>query len=162
MEKVEIAPNWKDDKLLNEGLKLFINNKYKLIIDNINDKYLYWDKVKYIKTPQQISPKLLWSAVKFSRTIHPKEITFGSYKLQYNLTNHIQKELHSFDLNIGGQLGTKSIIPEDEKKRYLISSIMEEAIASSQIEGAVTTRKKAKDMLRKNKKPKTKTIKIKS
>ncbi len=30
---------------------------------------------------------------------------------------------------------------------------MEEAIASSQIEGAVTTRKKAKEMLRKNKKP---------
>ena len=33
---------------------------------------------------------------------------------------------------------------------------MEEAIASSQIEGAVTTRKKAKEMLRKNKKPRTK------
>jgi len=156
MKKVEKAPNRKDDSILNEGLKLFINNEYKKIIDKINDKYLYWDKAKYTKTPNNIDPKLLWSAVKFSRTIHSKEISFGEHKFYFNLTNHIQKELHSFDLNIGGQLQAKSIIPEDEKKRYLISSIMEEAIASSQIEGAVTTREKAKDMLRKNKKPTTK------
>jgi Fic family protein len=156
MKKVEKAPNWKDESILNKGLKLFINNEYKKNIDKINDEYLYWDKVKYIKTPTNIDPKLLWSAVKFSRKIHSKEISFGSYQFHYNLTNHIQKELHSFDLNIGGQLQAKSIIPEDEKKRYLISSIMEEAIASSQIEGAVTTREKAKDMLRKNKKPRTK------
>jgi Fic family protein len=156
MKKIEKAPNWKNNSILNEGLKLFVHNRHKEIIDKINDKYLYWDKVKYIKTPNNINPKLLWSAVKFSRTIHSKEIAFGGYKIYYNLTNHIQKELHNFDLNTGGQLQTKSIIPDEEKKRYLISSIMEEAIASSQIEGAVTTREKAKDMLRKNKKPRTK------
>jgi len=156
MKKIEKAPDWKDNSILNEGLKLFINNDYKEIIDKINDKYLYWDKVKYTKTPENIDPRILWSAVKFSRTIHSKEITFKNYKFYYNLTNYIQKELHIFDLNIGGQLQANSIIPEDEKKRYLMSSIMEEAIASSQIEGAVTTREKAKDMLRKNKKPRTK------
>ncbi len=153
MKKIEKAPDWKNISVLNEGLKLFVNNKYKEIIDKINDKYLYWDKVKYIKTPDNIDPELLWSAVKFSRSIHSKEISFGGYKIYYNLTGHIQEELHNFDINIGGQLQTKSMIPDDEKKRYLISSIMEEAIASSQIEGAVTTREKAKDMLRKNKKP---------
>ncbi|HFB61854.1 MAG TPA: cell filamentation protein Fic, partial [Bacteroidetes bacterium] len=100
MKKIEKAPNWKDHNLLNEGLKLFVNYEYKEIIDNINDKYLYWDKVKYIKTPDNIDPKLLWSAVKFSRTIHAKEIAFEGYTFYYNLTNHIQKELHHFDLNI--------------------------------------------------------------
>jgi Fic family protein len=45
---------------------------------------------------------------------------------------------------------------EEDKDKYLVSSIMEEAIASSQIEGAVTTRKKAKEMLRKNDKPRSK------
>jgi Fic family protein len=53
-------------------------------------------------------------------------------------------------------LGTQNLIPEGDKKRYLVSSIMDEAIASSQIEGAVTTRKQAKEMLRKNIKPKNK------
>jgi Fic family protein len=156
MKKLEKAPTQGNNSKSNEGLKLLIDNEYKEIIDQINDKYLYWDKIKYVKTPHNIDSKLLWSAVKFSRTIHSKKISFGEHKFYYNLTNHIQKELHSFDLNIGGQLQSKSIIPEDEKKRYLISSIMEEAIASSQIEGAVTTREEAKDMLRKNKKPRTK------
>ncbi len=156
MRKIEKAPDWREKSLLNKGLKLLTDTDYKLIIDKINDKYLYLDKVKYIKTPENTDPAILWSAVKFSRSIHSKDIVFGNYKFYYNLTNRIQKELHEFDLNIGGQLGSKSIIPEDEKKRYLISSIMEEAIASSQIEGAVTTREKAKEMLRKNRKPKTK------
>ena len=156
MKRVEKAPTRRNNSAFNEGLKLLIDNEYKEIIDQINDKYLYWDKVKYVKTPHKIDPKLLWSAVKLSRTIHSKKISFGEHKFYYNLTNNIQKELHSFDLNIGRQLQAKSIISEDEKKRYLISSIMEEAIASSQIEGAVTTREKAKDMLRKNKKPKNK------
>ncbi len=156
MKRVEKAPTRRNNSAFNEGLKLLIDNEYKEIIDQINDKYLYWDKVKYVKTPHKIDPKLLWGAVKLSRTIHSKKISFGEHKFYYNLTNNIQKELHSFDLNIGGQLQAKSIISEDKKKRYLISSIMEEAIASSQIEGAVTTREKAKDMLRKNKKPKNK------
>jgi len=62
--------------------------------------------------------------------------------------------LHLLDLNLGGTLGTQGIIPERDKKFYLINSIMEEAIASSQMEGASTTRKVAKEMLRKQLKPK--------
>ena len=65
----------------------------------------------------------------------------------------MQKLLHEFDKNFLGTLGTNSIIPERNHGVYLISSIMEEAIASSQMEGASTTRKVAKDMLRKQMKP---------
>lgn len=61
--------------------------------------------------------------------------------------------LHDFDMNLGGNLGTQSIIPFADKNYYLVSSIMEEAIASSQMEGASTTRRIAKDMLRKQLKP---------
>ena len=64
--------------------------------------------------------------------------------------------LHEFDMNIGGSLGTNNLIPENDKNFYLVSSVMEEAIASSQMEGASTTRKVAKDMLRKNLKPRDK------
>jgi len=47
-------------------------------------------------------------------------------------------------------------VPEKDKTRYLVSSIMEEAISSSQMEGANTTRKRAKEMLRKEQKPNNK------
>ncbi len=144
-----------DEKTINDVFKLLQDKEYKSLMHAINDKYLYWDKVKY-QNIKDYSPEILWSAVKFNRSSRSKTIKFGKYVFQYNPTDSIQKGLHLFDLHIGGNLGTKSIIPGDDKKRYLVSSIMEEAIASSQIEGAVTTRKRAKEMLRKNIKPKTK------
>ncbi|MDD7612227.1 MAG: Fic family protein, partial [Spirochaetales bacterium] len=58
------------------------------------------------------------------------------------------------DMNFGGTLSSDNLITEKTKQYYLLSSIMEEAIASSQMEGASTTRKVAKEMLRKQKKPK--------
>jgi len=156
MKQIEKAPNWSEGKFLQEGLKLFSDKDFQSAIYSLNEKYLYWDKAKYQKASGIKDPKILWSAIKLSRTIHAKKITFGTHNFKYNLTDSIQKGLHEFDLHIGGNLGTRSVIPEDDKKRYLISSIMEEAIASSQIEGAVTTRKKAKEMLRKNIKPRNK------
>lgn len=61
---------------------------------------------------------------------------------------------HHFDMNFGGSWGNGAIIPTADRERYLVSSVMEEAIASSQMEGAATTRRVAKDMLRKNLSPK--------
>lgn len=156
MRQIESPPKIDTEACLKSGLELLYDKAFVDVIDNINEKYLYWDKVKYQKTPKRVSSKNLWAAIKLSRSIHARKIGFGKYNLQYNITDFIQKHLHEFDLNIGGQLGSKGLIPEEDKKRYLISSVMEEAIASSQIEGAVTTRKKAKEMLRKNIKPRTK------
>ncbi len=149
MKKIEPAPNWQNKKTLNIVNKQWHLESFQKQIKSINEKYLYWDKVKYHTNEVISDPKVLWSAVKLSRLISSKEISFGNYKFQYNLTDYIQKGLHDFDLYIGGNLSSDSTIPEDDKKIYLISSIMEEAIASSQIEGAVTTRKQAKEMLRK-------------
>lgn len=56
-------------------------------------------------------------------------------------------------MHVGGYLGSNIGIAETDKSIYMISSIMEEAISSSQMEGANTTRKRAKDMIRQEKKP---------
>ncbi|WP_316801485.1 Fic family protein [Pedobacter frigidisoli] len=151
MKKLESAPLWYKEPLYTESLKLSKSDEVTAMIDKINDGYLYWDKVKHYDAG--IRPDQLWARVKASRVINAKKLAFGSHKFLFNLTNTIQKQLHEFDLHIGGNLGANRIIPEADKKRYLVSSIMEEAIASSQIEGAVTTRKKAKEMLRKSAKP---------
>ena len=66
------------------------------------------------------------------------------------------KILHEIDQDAGGQiLVDDPRVRLSENERYLVSSIMEEAIASSQLEGAATTRKKAKEMLKLGKKPTT-------
>lgn len=156
MKKLESAPDWFKEDLFNQVMKIRFEEKVELLVNNLNDKYYYWDKIKYYKNDTIDDADLLWATVKLSRVVNAKKMMFGSHKFSYNLTNSIQKALHEFDLHIGGNLGAKSIIPEDDKRRYLVSSVMEEAIASSQIEGAVTTRKQAKQMLRKSAKPKTK------
>jgi Fic family protein len=125
-------------------------------INDINEKYKYWDKVKYEPHPNEIKPEELWIIAKIRRMNTPFKVHFGKYNFSWFQNSQINQLLHEFDLNIGGSLESRSLIPKDEKSRYLVSSVMEEAIASSQIEGAVTTRRQAKEMLRKNKAPKNK------
>lgn len=137
-------------------VELLNDPDFNSLINTINENYYYWDKVKYLEMPEGIQPVEVWSFAKFRRLQSPYKIKFGQYKFGWFLPTKIQQSLHLFDLHIGGSLETRSLIPANDKNRYLISSIMEEAIASSQIEGAVTTRKHAKEMLRKSLTPKNK------
>jgi len=58
------------------------------------------------------------------------------------------------DKDAAGQiLVTDQVANPEERDRYVIHSLMEEAITSSQIEGAATTRMVAKQMLRAGRKP---------
>ncbi|MDR0801743.1 Fic family protein [Fluviicola sp.] len=120
----------------------------------IQDDYLYWNKVKYRTNHENKID--VWMAVKLHRTTNSKSIFFGKYKFTYPNTDFIQRTLHLFDLHIGGTLGSNIGIAETDKTKFMISSIMEEAISSSQMEGANTTRKKAKEMIQQEQKPRTK------
>lgn len=118
--------------------------------------YPYWEEFKHKikKNPllSEINPIELWTCIKFRREMTLIEISSNSFA-KYSHTNKISHQLHKFDLDLGGSIQSDVIIPREHKERYFISSIMEEAIASSQLEGAVTTRKIAKEMLRANRKP---------
>lgn len=136
-------------------LRIFLNHENSSIVSKINDEYYYWDKVKY-HTPKGIAPEDFWAAVKYLRKSNYKKYSFYTCELSLFETNKMQEILHNIDMNFGGVLASSSIIPDKNKQYYLLSSIMEEAIASSQMEGASTTRKVAKEMLRKQAKPKDK------
>jgi Fic family protein len=120
-------------------------------IRQLNAEYPYWDKAKYLPAPNDISPRELWFALKLLRQLNRNRLVFGKYRFSFTVTDEMFELLHYFDMHTGEQL-----IPSENKNAYLISSIMEEAIASSQMEGASTTRRVAKDMLRKSEKPKNK------
>lgn len=157
-QMIEKTPEINEDEQL-EALKLFTDKSYMPLLKKISNGYDYWDKVKYL-APKGISSKALWHAVKLQRMLNSKQISFGRYTFSFTVTEHMLAMMHEFDLNIGGNLGTDSIIPESDKNFYLVSSVMEEAIASSQMEGASTTRKVAKEMLRKKQKPRDKSQKM--
>ena len=132
------------------------NEELKNLISSINSRYLYWSDVKY-RMPSYMTGVELWSKVKSVRNLTDVKI-WTQDNIHFSLTNTMQRLCHEFDMNFGGSWGASRIFPEDKttQELYLISSIMEEAIASSQMEGAATTREAAKDMLRKKISPRDK------
>ncbi|MDO8726179.1 MAG: Fic family protein [Candidatus Methanoperedens sp.] len=141
---------------IGDALKYLKSDPYDRLIKEAINKYLYWSEFKYRPGIDQIEPEVLWAFIKINRNLSAEKIRISDiagFEFKYNLTTYIQQKLHEFDLNLGGRLGGEEIIPGSDKDRYLISSIMEEAIASSQLEGAATTREEAKKMLRQERKP---------
>ena len=139
------------------------NDKLKNIIKDYNERYLYWDEVQRRDKIDEIDYIDLWKLLKLNRTIKARQIAINehaAYTFQYNYTDHIAKQLHRFDLNLGGVLEGSTTIPEGQGDRYMINALMEEAIASSQLEGAATTRKAAKELLRSERAPKNQSEKM--
>ena len=148
---IESPPAYKyDEKTFALYSQLRDNGELK----EINDAYLYWDKIKY--RAKIASPQEYWSAIKMARTLNSQSVNFVKSEFHFVTTDYIQQLLHYCDLNIGGNLGSSVGIAETDKTKFMVSSIMEEAISSSQMEGANTTRKKAKEMIQKELKPKSK------
>ena len=123
-------------------------------LQKIQNEYLYWSQLKY--KAKDTAPEQLWQAVKLYRHLNERTLQFGKYQFSYVLTDYIQQALHTFDMHIGGTLTSNMGIAEVDTHKFMVSSIIEESIASSQIEGANTTRKKAKEMIQKGTKPKSK------
>ena len=150
---IEKAPIIDISDNIDTVMNLIHDPNLQTLYKKIEDEYLYWDKVKYL-TPKGVDPQLFWGAVKMKRQMQLQTIKFGKYTFSFMITPLMQTLLHEFDLKMGGSLSANGVISPRDRQIYLVNSIMEEAIASSQMEGASTTRKVAKDMLRKELRPK--------
>ena len=148
---------------------LFNRDSYKIIetikkndllkqVSEYNKRYLYWSEIKY-RVKNDLQRRYIWAFMKFFRSEKYEEISFNYIKMKYSLLSDFNRKLCSFDKFLAGniEIQTKSL---GLQKSYIISSLMEEAIASSMIEGAATTRSIAKRMLREKRKPRTKDEKM--
>ena len=117
-----------------------------------------WQRLKNAPDlPAGLSHKALWGAAKFLRST--QWLTFAiapgyKFTLHYNPPPTLDEALHRFTQEFYGHVDFTQMPSEPDRRQVLVSSLMEEAIASSQIEGAVTTREAAKEMLRNNIAPK--------
>ena len=124
------------------------------VFQKIEKDYLYWDKIKYLEIINFENVDI-WNLVKSKRNFNRDLIKIDNVLTFYNVNKFLQSKLQYLDFNYGAGLQKEQLLSELEKQQYLKNALMEEAVFSSMIEGATTTRVKAKDMLRKNKKPKT-------
>ena len=151
---IELPPKIDKKTLVNALLK-GIDPNIMPVVDKVNADYEYWDKAKYKKLPEGFTPQMLWTNVKASR-LRSTIPVWNKYGINLCVTSQMQRLCHEFDMKFGSFWEVEGDSQSAEKKYYLSSSLMEEAIYSSKMEGASTTRIVAKDMLRKKKSPQNK------
>ncbi len=130
----------------------------------VPDDYRHWDELKHRSPPNGLSRDEWWCALKLQRFATKKQIPlFGpdGEPFSFSVPDTIGRQLHEIDLGAGGRIGIPELVANaDQRDQYLIRSLMEEAITSSQLEGAVTTREVAKEMLRSGRSPRDKSEKM--
>lgn len=121
-----------------------------------NASYEYWDKARYTLLPENISPELFWSVVKFRRSgLYAEKIKICINSFKYLINPEILKKLSFIE-----KFGIKTDLSLDEENEYGADAKMEEAIASSRLEGADITGESAKEMLRTGADPETESEKM--
>jgi len=119
------------------------------------DRYLHRDQLRHRTPPQGLSHEQWWLAEKLSRRPTPLPLRASDGQaFWFSQPPVLLQGLHEIDI----QAGTSVVAPEavttrSTRDRYLLNSLMEEAITSSQMEGAATTRDVAKAMIRSRRPP---------
>ncbi len=135
-----------------EYFGLAMRDTHKTYLASTDERYLYWDDIKYKKNGPMEDPKENWALIKAYRFLKYETIKFGSHWFKYYISHDTAKNLHDFDLKLIGDLH-KAPMLANEKMEFFRSSLMEEAVASSQVEGAATTTEVARDMLKSGRSP---------
>jgi Fic family protein len=118
--------------------------------------YIHWDKLRRLKPPEGLTSEEWWLAVKLKRvgTLLPLADADGAF-FSYGTPPSAQRLLHYVDQHCSGEIAMAEVVTTTEQARhhYLVNSVMEEAIRSSQLEGATTSRQVAKELLRSGRPP---------
>lgn len=129
---------------IQQGLAISITDEKK--------RYLHWDKIRHLKLPDKFDNiEQYWYFIKAGRLQQQKNLPFIE-NFTFILTDDIQEKIHQIDSKMHGSIEANNL--NHNKDRYVVRSLIDEAISSSQLEGAATTRKVARDMLKYNKTPK--------
>ncbi len=140
--------------------KLSPETRNLMMSTRLEDDYRHWDDVRHRQPPAGLTREEWWCALKIRRYAGMKPLPLtdrNGNAFAYSTPDRIAKQLHEIDLGAGGRIGMwEPVTNPDTRDQYLVRSLMEEAITSSQLEGAVTTRKVAKEMLLSGRPPRDK------
>ena len=120
--------------------------------------YEHWDHLRHLTPPVEgLNPEQWWLCIKSARLSLYRELPLQDKEgaaFNVALSDSIQRHLFLVARDAAGALqGADRVQPERMRERYLVRSLMEEAMTSSQLEGAATTTQIAKEMLRTGRAP---------
>ena len=125
------------------------------------NRYLHWSQLKHRTPPQgllaDVTVEDWWLATKLARgsASHVLPLVDARGKpFVFTDSGYLYRMLHEVDRGAGGLVALpQDVENSDSRDLHLKSSLLEEAITSSQLEGASTTRLVAKDLLRTGRRP---------
>ncbi len=120
-------------------------------------RYFHWEDLKYRTPPKGCTREDWWLNLKIRRMGGQQWVPLidkSDRAFNFVMPEIVIELLHQIDRNGGTLIEVpEPIYNPEQRDRYLVRSLMEEAITSSQLEGAATTREVAKKMLAEGRKP---------
>jgi Fic family protein len=120
-------------------------------------QYRHWDTLRHLTPPEGFSADEWWFAIKAARRKAYQTLPLRSTQqvsFVYALPGAALAMVHRVDTDAAGSIAAPGEVTNPQTRdTYLFKSLVEESITSSQLEGASTTRKVAKEMLQTGRAP---------
>ncbi|GAA1870835.1 Fic family protein [Asanoa iriomotensis] len=152
-----------DEFLLREVLKTRDVHKISEVFnlfgsDGISSRpYLHWDELRFREPPAGFTVEEWWLATKLARRSVYRRLPLVDERdkpFVYTLPDEVLRQTDFVATHASGQIRFhEEVTDRATRDRYLVSQLIEEAITSSQLEGASTSRKVARDMIRSGRRP---------
>ena len=124
------------------------------------EKYPHWDILRHLTPPEGFSHEEWWAALKLRRQAQAKPVPLTDPQgnpFTYSTVDPVPEMLQKIDQGAGGFIRMPDQVTNPETRdQYYVNSLIQEAITSSQLEGAATTRSVAKEMIRTGRPPRDK------
>ncbi|MFI6276868.1 Fic family protein [Streptomyces sp. NPDC050988] len=122
-----------------------------------SEPYLPWDKIRFKTPPEGLTREEWWLGMKFVRQQMQRKLPLvdkDGHHFTFALPDVVLKSVEEINRDTSGQIAiSEQVTNPVTRDRYLVNSLIEEAINSSQLEGAATTRNVAKEMIRTGRSP---------
>ncbi|WP_102945967.1 Fic family protein [Stenotrophomonas sp. VV52] len=114
----------------------------------VQGDYIHWDRLRHKTPPDGLTSRTWWATIKFARLALKQELALqdkDGEPFSVSIGFRLLKSLHYVDREAADAI--RKMESSGGPGRFLIRSLIEESMTSSQLEGAATSRVVAKEML---------------
>ena len=123
----------------------------------VEGRYVHWDALRRRPRPEGLSAGAWWTGIRLARAGQSRSLPLRDARgrrFTYMLPDRVQEALHRIDSRASGRIEVADAVTNPAtRERFIVSSLIREAITSSQLEGASTTRAVATRMIRAGRTP---------
>ncbi|WP_374380269.1 Fic family protein [Dongia sp.] len=146
------------NKLIHDSEKF--SRAFRLDATDDRGRYLHWEEFRFKPIPEGLTAIDAWVGTKMARDKQMRQTVFvdkNKRHFRFMETDSIRRLLHHIDSKAHGQIAMP--LPLNDKaigKSFQIASLILEAFSSSRLEGAATTRERAKKIINEGREPRDK------